>query len=290
MTLGTPSGPTPLHTACVLAPSGGPALWTGLRPAPHSLVRCRNYNAIVGFNTASRSTMGQLLKATRPSPRFHVGNIFIQKMIISLRKVFILSMKMVSSYLSFPRRHGWTAKGEGLNFRPSEVWQTAAGTFAHSTARPSWRSSFVPTGGERRREQSPAPGRTCWRWPSPAGAPRLTDGTRAGPQRSPSPSTSCPGRQGLRSAFTLPTERSTWAVAGRLPHGAAKAGTMLNTGGESRAPHVLREDGPELYALKHRGSLFTGTECNGPARERAPSRARRRNAASLGRRGAPGDS
>lgn len=65
---------------------------------------------------------------------------------------------MVSPYPSFLSRHGWTGKGEGLNVRPGEAWQMAAGTFAHSAVCPPWRSSFAATAGERRRGRSPARG------------------------------------------------------------------------------------------------------------------------------------
>lgn len=168
-------------------------------------------------------------------------------------------MKMVSPHSWFPRRHGWAGKGGGLNFRCSEVWQVAAGTFAHMAACPPWRSPFVATEGETPQGAVPGPGEKVPAMAEPGRRPL------AGPRRLPAPSTSRPGRRGLGSAFASPAERSTCAVAGRLPRRAAKAGTVMTLSRRSRTRRALGEDGLELPAPKQRGARLPGAGSHGPS-------------------------
>lgn len=158
----------------------GPALWVCLRPAPWSLVRCRNSNAVVGISTASRPTTGQLIRATPPSPRVHLGNIFTQKMIILLRKVSLYIIN--ENGLSIPLISEETrVDGEGRGtLDPVKLgrWQQAPLHTAQCVPRgeaPSRpQQGNAAGGGPRPGEKEPVmaePGRSPLAWPTAAQRP-----------------------------------------------------------------------------------------------------------------------
>lgn len=117
---------------------------------PYALWRCHHQNVIPELSTACPHmpslTHGRKGHRCDPLPRPCWKHFHFYVAFILLRYLYCTERRFPLDYL-VPRRRGYTRKRDGLNFRWNgvEIWQMAAGTFAHQWRCPLWEVSFRPT-------------------------------------------------------------------------------------------------------------------------------------------------